>query len=386
MINNIEKSTKKSCENEALIPIMLKCRLSGEKYEMYKSESIAEGIKGGYVYSLEIPYNLKGNANIRILVSFFDGKGKELIKGYTENGLEFTAPENAVTLKTQLVVFGKNAAEFEAKEEYVRRLRPYSERNVILAAAAVKYDKPKRTFEKNMEDTLFAVDAAAKKKPDIILASECFYGRNINNLSSREKAITMDGYPIEVFRRRAEKYKSYICFSAHTILDNGNFANLAIIIGRNGEIVGTYKKTHLTMGEILAGIEPGDEPGVFDLDFGRVGVAICWDIFYPEYVRLLHLAGVDVILNPTAGFTAERASRRAKESGAYIVTSGSHKASESRIISPDGKFLDIGDYKKNYAAAKVDLNRGYYTKWLSSLSYSQSGNVYKYERRPDMYK
>ena len=386
MMNYSKKSIKKSYETEINLPFEVDFKLSGEKYETRVSDCFVKKIKPNYVMSLYIPYEIKGEASIRVFVSFLGETGKELAKIYAENALPFTTVEGTAALKVEFAAFSKHAASVKAKEVYIYEHYPYTERKAVLAAAAVKYDKPKRTFENNLSDTLAAIDAAAAAKPDIIVASECFYGRNVRNLSLAERSVSQDSYLMSVLRKRAEKHKTNICFSAHTFLENGNIANLAVVIDRSGKTVGTYKKSHLTMGELLNGIEPGDEPGVFDLDFGRVGVAICWDMFFPEYTRLLQLSDVDVILNPTAGFKVERTARRAIETGAFIVTSGTHKCSESRIFAPDGKWLDKGDEKRGYAAAAVDLNKDYYTKWLSCLSYAQSGNVYKNERRPDMYK
>lgn len=351
----------------------------GKKYNVEISECFVKKIQPEFVYKIDYPFKLNGNALVSILAAFLDKNGKELGKIYIENGKPFTTVKKTAMIKLQLVVSSKEKISLTANGGSIIPVGAYEKREVILAATAVGYDKPERTFEKNLEDTLAAIDKAAAAKPDIIVSTECFYGRNVKNLTTKQKSIAIDSEPILRFREKAKKYNTYIAFSLHIFNKDGNPENLGVLIDRKGEICGTYAKTHITMGERLGGIEPGDEPKVFDLDFGRVAFAICWDIFFPGYVEEYLHKGVDIILNPTAGFDAHRTSERAKETGAYIVTSATHKESESRITSPTGAFLDIGG-DKGYVSAKVDLNKEYYVRWLSADSYSTRKNVFHYER------
>jgi len=63
--------------------------------------------------------------------------------------------------------------------------------------------------------------------------------------------------------------------------------NTAVLIGRDGSLAGRYRKMSLPDEEIEGGITPGSETPVFDTDFGRVGLMICWDSSYPEVARAL---------------------------------------------------------------------------------------------------
>jgi len=73
--------------------------------------------------------------------------------------------------------------------------------------------------------------------------------------------------------------------------------NSAILIGPEGHIA-TYRKLHLFNDE-QSWFEPGGELPVVDLPFGRVGMVICYDLWFPEAVRALALAGAEVIAVPT---------------------------------------------------------------------------------------
>ncbi len=76
--------------------------------------------------------------------------------------------------------------------------------------------------------------------------------------------------------------------------------NTAYVIGADGEVRGSYRKVHLfrPMKEDLF-LSPGNSLTTVDLDFGRVGIAICYDLRFPELVRKLALAGAEVIAVPS---------------------------------------------------------------------------------------
>lgn len=75
--------------------------------------------------------------------------------------------------------------------------------------------------------------------------------------------------------------------------------NSVVLINREGEVAGTYRKNHAysTEGHYFA---PGREMPVFDTDFGRIGIMICYDMGLPETARILTLQGAELILVPSA--------------------------------------------------------------------------------------
>ena len=76
--------------------------------------------------------------------------------------------------------------------------------------------------------------------------------------------------------------------------------NTAVAVDANGRVVGSYRKIHLFGPEENAVFTPGDEVVVLDMDGLRVGLAICYDIEFPEMARALRRAGAEVIAVPTA--------------------------------------------------------------------------------------
>lgn len=363
----------------------LRLQFRDDKYSMKKFEFFIEEFPGEYVGVLNCADINCGNAKVKFITAFIDENGNEIAKLYTEPGKKFCSPSGTSSLRIEVYVTSGEKEVVSVGEIKLEYLGKKTERKVRLAAVAVAYNKGRRTLGRNLKETLCAIDNAAKEKPDIILASECFYGRNVNGMSVREKSVELNGEIIRIFRERAKKHNVYIAFSLHTVLENGNVANLGIILDRKGNTAGTYAKTHITMSELENEIEPGNEIKVFDLDFGRVGFAICWDLFFPEAIRSLQLKDCDVILNPTAGFEEERTCERAKESGAYILTSGTQRLGHTIITAPDGNVIARREKGRDYIIAEADLNEDYYVSWLSCPSSSTRKNVFRYERHPELY-
>lgn len=82
--------------------------------------------------------------------------------------------------------------------------------------------------------------------------------------------------------------------------ESDNVYNSAVLINRNGKVLGQYRKMHLVEEE-KPFVDPGnsDYP-VFDTEIGKIGIIICWDSAFPETARTLALKGADYILIPAA--------------------------------------------------------------------------------------
>jgi predicted amidohydrolase len=141
--------------------------------------------------------------------------------------------------------------------------------------------------------------------------------------------------------------------------------NTAVLIGRDGKLAGKYRKVSLPREEVEGGLTPGSEFPVFDLDFGRVGILICWDIQFPEGARRLADLGAEVILLPIWGGTEPLYPARSIENQVYLVTSSYD--STTGIWSPKGELLTEASEEGSIAVAEVDLAAETYWEWLGNL-------------------
>jgi predicted amidohydrolase len=124
-----------------------------------------------------------------------------------------------------------------------------------------------------------------------------------------EVAVPLDDTIIDALASKAREHNCYIVFGGVFLDDKATAAcsNAAVVIDRKGRPVGRYVKVHPVLdqdgpeGRIVleGGVTPGAEYNTFDLDFGRVGLQICYDIEYPEGWRRLAEKGAELVLYPT---------------------------------------------------------------------------------------
>ena len=136
--------------------------------------------------------------------------------------------------------------------------------------------------------------------------------------------------------------------------------NVAVLIGPDGKVAGKYRKVTLPRSETEAGVTPGQDYPVFETRFGRVGMMVCYDGFFPEVARALSDRGAEVIAWPVWGCNPLLAAARACENHIYLISSTYTDASEqwtlSAIYGQDGRPLEQAKQWGTVAIAEVDLD------------------------------
>lgn len=135
---------------------------------------------------------------------------------------------------------------------------------------------------------------------------------------------------LQLFRSLAEEYAVYIVGGTHVIKDtDGKLRNAAHLFHPDGKI-DVQHKIHLTPSEVEGwSMSPGETIEVFDTAYGKIAMLTCYDIEFPEIVRMARAKGADVIFCPSCtddrhGFYRVRycCHARAVENQVYIVTTG----------------------------------------------------------------
>ncbi len=211
---------------------------------------------------------------------------------------------------------------------------------------------------KNIEFIMKKVDLALKKNPDLICLPENFSDVSVNFDSLEEAAETVPGPLTDKFSQIAKKNSCYIICPLKT-KRKGKYWNSAVIIDRSGEITGIYDKNQPVTSssdytEMENGISPGKDLPVFDLDFGKIGIQICFDIGYPDCWQKLSKKGVKIVFWPSAyngGFPLQAYANLFQ----YYVISAVRQ-DKSRIIDPLGNVLAQTDVNKNIIYKKISLD------------------------------
>lgn len=213
------------------------------------------------------------------------------------------------------------------------------------------------SVEENRRYVMKLLDLALRQKPDIVCLPEAFTTVSVPKPLS-EIAEPVPGPTTEMFAKKAKEHGCYIICPIKTKRDS-KLWNSAVIIDRSGEILGIYDKVHPVTSSsdytvFENGVTPSGEAPVFDLDFGRIGIQICFDICFPETWAELAEKGAKLVFWPSAyngGFPLQV---YAFLHHYYVVSSV--RSDKSRIIDPCGRILAQTDWWVNVIYRDINLD------------------------------
>jgi predicted amidohydrolase len=208
---------------------------------------------------------------------------------------------------------------------------------------------------------LFAplVEQAAEKHADLVVLPETltYFG---TGKTLAECAEPIPGPSTEYFGELAKKHGLYIV-AGLVERDRHLIYNVAVLIGPDGHVAGKYRKVCLPRDEVAAGIAPGYDYPVFDTRFGKLGMMVCYDGFFPEVARQLSNRGAEIIAWPVWGCNPALAAARACENHVYLVSSTyedpSHDWMLSAVWDQDGRTLAKADQWGSVIVAEVNLDQ-----------------------------
>lgn len=199
------------------------------------------------------------------------------------------------------------------------------------------------------------------------------YGRRLDLAILPEVAVTgeisgdivansfpFEGTVKEAFSRKAREWGCYIVVPLYLRenRDQRICSNAAILVGRKGEVVGIYRKLHLAVqtgsDSMEGGITCGKEVPVFDCDFGKLGIQICFDMEFNSGWDQLARKGAELVAWPTQSPQTTHPAARAMQHHYYIASSTWRD--NASIFEPTGKIQSQVKTPGQLLVEEIDLS------------------------------
>jgi predicted amidohydrolase len=339
-----------------------------------------DGVTAGTWYRFDAYYRAEKMVNeARTVVARLDWRGADgertgppdyvyhaeaLADGWRHIWSLAPAPENTRTVRIDLQSGWRPGGTVWWDELKLAAAAPPAPRHVRIATLH-HAAQGNTSAQQNVDEYCTWIDRAAKSKPDVIVLPEAMTAVG----TGLTYAQVAEPIPGPTSARLGEKARQYHCYieACYDERDGEGVYNTAILIDREGKIVGKYRKTYVPREEIEAGITPGDAYPVFDTDFGRVGMMICWDVHYVEPTQQLALNGAEIVLLPIWDGYESLMKARAIENHVFLVTCA--YGNQSWIVDPNGEVVatTADEAGKEIAVADVDLSHRYLDGWLGDM-------------------
>jgi len=177
-------------------------------------------------------------------------------------------------------------------------------RTVTVAALQTSYGED---MQANIDKTIGLIRQAAAKGAQVILPSELFQGPYFCVTQEEHwfnSAYPWREHPAVVQLQPVAKELGVVIPVSIFEKEGPHYFNSMVMLDADGEALGVYRKSHIPDGpgyQEKYYFRPGDTGfRVWNTRFGRIGVGICWDQWYPESARAMALQGADILMYPTA--------------------------------------------------------------------------------------
>jgi predicted amidohydrolase len=278
-------------------------------------------------------------------------------QGWTEVSDVYRAPMAATQARIELHLQWEARARVRWSDVSFEGCEPPVGRKVRLAS--VHYRPNGKSMEENRQQFAPLIAEAARQRADLVVLPETltYFGLGKTYVDCAE---SVPGPSTEYFGALAREHGLYVV--AGLIEREGHLIyNVATLSGPDGKLIGKYRKVALPRSEVAGGVTPGRDYPVFDTRFGKLGMMVCYDGFFPEVARELTKRGAEVIAWPVWGCNPLLASARACENGVYLVSSTYEPPERNWILTAiwghDGQPLVQAKEWGTVVVAEVDLDQ-----------------------------
>ncbi len=216
----------------------------------------------------------------------------------------------------------------------------------------------------SLEQIAALVDKEGGRGADLISLPETFRGQNDQSME------TLDGPTVSALARLAEKHRTYVVVPIDR-KDGDRRLNSAVVLDRLGRIVGVYDKLYPFWVEEFTRhppVQPGRAATVISTDFGRLGLAICFDVNWAPLWQRLSDFGAELVIWPSAYSAGRTLQARAIDYSYYVMSAT--WVPDCRVFDIDGEQLtyeksNSGNFNVTHFTFDLDrcifhqdLNRG----------------------------
>jgi N-carbamoylputrescine amidase len=196
--------------------------------------------------------------------------------------------------------------------------------------------------EHNLRKCFAAAERAAKSGAQIICTQELFrsqYFCQSEDYANFKLAEKIPGPSTDAFCKLARRYKVVVIASLFEKRTAGVYHNTAAIIDADGSLLGVYRKMHIPDDPLFYEkfyFTPGDLGfKAWKTRYGKIGVLICWDQWYPEAARLTAMQGAEILFYPTAigWHPGEKAEHGRTQHGAWETIQRAHAVANGCYVA-----------------------------------------------------
>lgn len=281
------------------------------------------------------------------------------LQGWTTVSGIYRVPAKATRAVVELHLQWAPNGQVKWSQVQFEKTTPPPPRKVRLAT--IHYKPMGKSPRENCEEYAPLIADAAKQKADLVVLGETIPAVGVQ-LKIAEIAEVIPGPTTDYFGNLAKMNNLYIVLSLYE-RDKHLVYNAAVLLGPDGRLMGKYRKVCLPPSEVANGIAPGSDYPVFDTKFGKVGMMICYDGFFPEVARELSNHGAEIIAWPVWGCNPLLGQARACENHVYIVSSCYMEPKDdwmiSAIFDQSGKPITQAGKRGTVAVAEVDLSQSF---------------------------
>lgn len=251
----------------------------------------------------------------------------------------------------------------------------------------------------NVARGLAALETAARNGAHVAcfaeLAFEWFYPQRPAGAGARDVAEPIDGPTVTAFQKKAKELNLVTLINLYE-RDGNNTYDSSPVIDADGSLLGVTRMIHITEYPCFheqGYYTPGNNGApVYQTKAGKIGIAICYDRHFPEYMRALAVAGADLVVVPQAGSVGEwpeglyeAEMRVAAFQNGYFTALCNRVgkedcldfAGESFVCGPDGRVMARGPLSQD-AIVYADLD-------FSELAACNARQLFMRHRRPELY-